>query len=178
MAELFGHDGLLVVTYSQQGREPSQGIISLRGESLTEALTNYFHQSEQILTFLTITTDISKPFAAGLILQALPPKDDKITPSELKELWPQVVTAARAVKYDTLLDPFLPLTTILWDSFKDFEPSILHTTNIRHACECTRARAEAALTLLTPEEKQEFAQDDSIEITCEFCNKKEVFSAG
>src|SRR3989338_2479492 len=63
--------GELVITIFQKGHErPMQGIVSLENRTISEALTFYFLQSEQLPT--TFSLAVTDQYAVGMLLQLMP----------------------------------------------------------------------------------------------------------
>src|SRR3990167_3992641 len=63
--------GELVITIFQKGFErPMQGIVSLENRTISEALTFYFLQSEQLPT--TFSLAVTDQYAVGMLLQLMP----------------------------------------------------------------------------------------------------------
>src|SRR3989338_160045 len=63
--------GELVITIFQKGQDrPMQGIVSLENRTISEALTFYFLQSEQLPT--TFSLAVTDQYAVGMLLQLMP----------------------------------------------------------------------------------------------------------
>ena len=70
LQELIGN-GVLAMTIDPKNGQRYQGIVPLEGASLSECLQNYFHQSEQVPTFVKLFANGDR--CGGIFLQCLPP---------------------------------------------------------------------------------------------------------
>ena len=58
-----------------------------------------------------------------------------------------------------------------------FEPNIIDEYQMGYVCDCSRARVERALISLGTKELEEIEQEDkTIEVGCQFCDKKYEFT--
>ncbi|MFT5484312.1 MAG: molecular chaperone Hsp33, partial [Halieaceae bacterium] len=76
--------GLLAITIEPKEGTRYQGLVSLEGETLAEALEAYFEQSEQLPTKLWLASNGKQ--CAGLLLQQLP-SQLTVEPTERIEQW-------------------------------------------------------------------------------------------
>src|SRR3989338_5615893 len=68
--------GELVITIFQKGFErPMQGIVSLENRTISETLTYYFLQSEQLPT--TFSLAVTDEYAVGMLLQLMPEENNQ-----------------------------------------------------------------------------------------------------
>ncbi len=172
------NDGILsVMLNSTNGKQQSQGIVAWRGNSLAESLEGYFKESEQLDTKLWFAVnDIS---AAALLLQVLPSSDNKLTEIHqdiLQSHWDRIVahTITQLKSPAVLLHlDYISLLQMLYpeEEVRIFPPSLVH-----FKCNCSRERSEAAISLLSREEAEdELAKNQTLMVTCDFCNKEYSF---
>lgn len=195
MRELLGK-GYLAITVDQNAQsERYQGIVELTGETLSESVMEYFRQSEQIDVALSVAVGKSREGgrkgdsweAGGIMLQCMPEQrkgDDVLfldfnADSALmygREEWNRAKILLRSVTKYELLDPFLPMPELLYRLFNEegvrvYEPSKLHAK-----CRCSRERVELVLKTLPRDDINDMFIEGKITVTCQFCNKDEVFT--
>jgi molecular chaperone Hsp33 len=179
----FGEGNLVITINPGEETEKFQGIVELQGKTLSEALINYFQQSEQIKTYLYVTADDDA--VAGILLQVLPPKsDNSITDDihdsehEMQLNWESIVQLTSTLTPLEILH--LPNQEILHRLYANHEEDIriFDSERLSFQCSCSRERMENALRLLSKEETLDIIKDNNtINVTCEFCNQKFEFDA-
>ncbi len=169
LRELCG-DGTLVLTLDPgQGREPYQGVVSLRGATLAEALEEYFERSEQLPTRLRLSAD--ERIAAGLLLQRLPD-----TVAADADAWHRLETLAATLQPAELLE--LDAATLLRRLFHEEDVRLFKPKAFAYRCTCSRERTAAMLhTLGATELRQTVDEQDTIQVDCEFCGHRYAFDA-
>lgn len=157
--------GRIVITIdSGKNSERYQGIVELKGESLSEALETYFAQSEQLPTFISLAAD--EKTAAGLLLQALPGTYDK----DPGIAWEHLTHLSRTLTAKEMLN--LPNKEILKRLFHEEDIRLFDAEPINFICHCNRDRMERAILVIGQEEAlQEVAKQKMLTVTCEFCNR-------
>lgn len=169
-----GQDGTLTVIKDLGLKEPYVGTIDLLGGEIAEDLAAYFVESEQIPSAcglgVLVDRDRSVLAAGGYLIQLLPGAgEDVITKVEGGIYAAPSVT--NILKDDP--DPAHLLQTVL----SDFEVEILETAPIEYRCYCSRERTERALLSLGSAELSDMLREQGgAELTCQFCDKRHVFS--
>ncbi len=162
--------GRIVITITPGAGERYQGIVDLKGESLSQALETYFGQSEQLPTFISLFS--SENTISGLFLQVLPGSyatDPGIA-------WQELTSVSHTLKGDEMLN--LPNEKILKRLFPEEDIRLFDSEPINFICQCNRERMEAAiLTLGKQEALEEVAKNKVLTVTCEFCNRHLDFDA-
>lgn len=167
-----GDDALLAITIENPSPhgEPNryQGLVGLTSESLSGAFEDYFRQSEQLPTRVLLAVDGDE--AAGLMIQKLPGDtgDD--------DGWNRV-----SLLFDTLSTEELlgwPADVLLARLFPEDAPQLLGERPLVFGCSCSRARVEGMLASLGAEEARAAVVDGEARVTCEFCGRVYVFTAG
>jgi len=176
--ELMGSSGKLVMTYqSESSLERFQSMIPLTGESLSDSIRAYFCQSEQLKTFLKITTADHQ--AAGMLLQLMPEGtlENNLENNPEDHFSHLSVLANTLTNQELLEDSPEHLLHKLFhqDPIRIFEPRELY-----FGCTCSLERMQNAIVLMGPEESLKILEGpdakDSIEVKCEFCQNNYVFS--
>jgi molecular chaperone Hsp33 len=155
--------GVLCVTVeSGHKAERYQSIVPLSEVDLAESLGLYYRQSVQLPTLFMLAADAEQ--ATGLMLQALPERkpDGGYWPRMVAGLQGLDITRMAHLRDDVLLGALLPDDDI---RLFDPEPVSFH-------CDCSDARIENMLKMLGAAELTDIiAQQDPVEIRCEFCNR-------
>ncbi|MBL8258669.1 MAG: Hsp33 family molecular chaperone HslO [Candidatus Competibacteraceae bacterium] len=169
LRELCG-DGTLILTLDPgQGREPYQGMVSLRGDHLAEALEAYFERSEQLPTRIRLTADARA--AAGLLLQRLPDAG----PAD-RDDWNRLSLLAATLQPRELLE--LDAAALLRRLFHEDDVRLFKPAAFGYRCACSRERTAAMLCALgEPELRQTVHEQGTLQIDCEFCGQRYAFDA-
>ena len=165
LQQIFGSD-VLVITIKAEGAEPHQGIASLRGINLSDALEDYFATSEQLPTHFCLACDAEN--ASGMLIQKLPGKltDD--------DAWDRVLHLASTVTDDELQR--LALGELLHRLFNEETLRLFDSHTIKFSCSCSRERTAAMLLSLGKAEASEILETEGeISVSCEFCSTNYSF---
>lgn len=158
--------GQFVITLDPKMGEPYQGIVSIEGDSIAEMLEHYMMRSQQIDTSIWLHCDGTQ--AAGMLLQKLPNQQ-----AEDVDVWNRVNQLANTVT-DTELT--LAPVDLLTRLFHEEEVRLFSARPTKAFCSCTRDSVSNMLTMLgQPEVESIIAEQGSIQIHCDFCNKHYVF---
>ncbi|MCH2547352.1 MAG: Hsp33 family molecular chaperone HslO [Alphaproteobacteria bacterium] len=190
LKDLLGEGGYLAITMTPRDKSQQyQGIVSVAGEDLSAALTEYFTQSEQIHVSIKVAVgkvkdmsngvDNSKWYASGMMIQRMPSEGgtsaNKVKLNE-EEDWNRAEILMKTVTNGELLNPMLPPQTLLSRLFNEdgvwvYEPKQLHVN-----CSCSRERIEDVLSSFPDDDIEDMKTDEGIiSVNCQFCNKTEVF---
>ena len=170
-----GHAGTLTVVRDLGLKEPYVGTVDLLGGEIAEDLAAYFVESEQVPSAcglgVLVDRDRSVLAAGGYLIQLLPgASEDTIARVEGGIYAAKSVTAV--LRDDP--DPARLLHTVL----PDFELEILESSPVEYRCYCSRERTERALLSLGSAELADILRDQGrAELTCQFCDAVQVFSA-
>lgn len=191
---LLGKGHLAMTIDPGPGMERYQGVVPLEGRNLTEAADLYFRQSEQIPTFIKIA--VARHYegarnnqpsawswrAGGLLVQKLTQEggaETNAAPEEQgqddDEAWTRARLLASTVEDHELLDPTLAPERLLYRLFHEEQVRAFRSVPLAAFCPCTRDGVEQMLSRFSPDEIGEMAEDGSIKVTCEFCNRRYEF---
>ncbi|MDH5228759.1 MAG: Hsp33 family molecular chaperone HslO [Gammaproteobacteria bacterium] len=164
---LFG-SGRLVITIDRENvRERYQGIVELKGENLAQALQQYMMQSEQLETFLWLSSDLQQ--TAGLLIQKMPGAHD-----EDQDAWNRVTQLANTISDEELLN--LSAEEILHRLFHEDDIRLYDAEPLSFRCTCTRERVTNMLKTLGPDEVHSILEEQgSVSVDCQFCNQHYEF---
>ena len=171
--------GYLAFTVDQgEDTERYQGIVSLEGEGLIDALWHYFAQSEQLATDMVMATALAdgKWHGAAIIVQQMPEDERaRITGTGDPDAWNRAVTLLATATREELLDSrageALDPNLLLYRLFHEEEVRVFTTHGVHEQCRCSEDRVRAVMAALPPEEVDELRVDGALIITCEFCNR-------
>ena len=170
-----GSEGTLAVIKDLRMKEPYVGSVQLLGGEIAEDLAVYFVESEQIPTAcalgVLVDRDQSVKSAGGYIIQLLPGATDSVVDrveAGVREAGP--ITA--------MLDSGMSPEDVLRKVLSGFEVESLEESPVEYRCYCTRERVEKALISLGVDELEGILHDQGgCELTCQFCDKVQKFSA-
>ncbi len=161
----------------ERGQQPYQGIVSLHGNSIAQALENYMRQSEQLDTRLWLAADAR--VASGVLLQKLPQDGGKAASSpqaQDDDAWGRAAMLASTLSAAELLatPPETLVRRLFWQEQLQHAPPLAP----RFACTCSRERiGRMLLSLGRGEVNSIVAEQGRVEVTCDFCNAKQAFDA-
>jgi molecular chaperone Hsp33 len=159
--------GRLVLTLDPKGAGTLyQGIVALESGSVAGLIEHYLATSEQLQSRLALAAR-----GAGLIVQRLPGSSDADDAT-----WARVTAGIDAVDADVLAAAASAHDAIAAvfpeDDVRAFRPRA-----VTFACSCSRERVTRALRIAGLAEIESIlAERGSVEITCEFCNRRYIFS--
>lgn len=169
-----GKNGALAVIHDFGFGEPYTGQTSLISGEIAEDFANYFYQSDQLPTVVTlgvlVDTDYSVKSAGGIFIQALPGYTD-----EDIDMLEKCINNLPSVS--SLFNQYKSPEEILNIFFKEMEVEVLEIEDRIYKCDCNRDRIENALLSIGEGELNKIIEEDHhIELTCSYCNKKYDFS--
>ncbi len=173
VAGAVGKDGFLTVIKDLGMKEPYVGKTPIVSGEIAEDITAYFSISEQTPTVcalgVLVNPDLTIRAAGGLLIQLLPTAlDDTI------DLVEKSIEGLEPIS--TLIDRGMTPEDICHHALKYFELDVLDDAEPEYKCYCSRERVEAALISTGEEELLDMAKDEKTEVSCQFCDKKYVFT--
>ncbi|WP_448582204.1 Hsp33 family molecular chaperone HslO [Thermaurantiacus sp.] len=182
--QVFG-GGHLVITLDQcVSAERYQGIVALEGDSLAAAAQGYFASSEQVPTLVRLAAGRGangRMCAGGFIVQHLARAEAGGTRLGLEvdgdhSDWAHVAALAGTLSDSELIDPALPLETLLWRLFHEEEVRVLAPVRLSRGCRCSEAYIRSVLLRFSEGERAHMRDEDGrISVDCEFCSKRFLF---
>ncbi len=182
--QVFG-GGHLVITLDQSATaERYQGIVALEGQSLAAAAQGYFASSEQVPTLVRLAAGRGADGgmrAGGFIVQHLAraeaggPRLGLEADADHPD-WAHVAALAGTLAEAELIDPDLPLETLLWRLFHEEEVRVLPAVPLSRGCRCSEAYIRSVLLRFPEDERAGMRGDDGrIAVDCEFCSRRFLF---
>lgn len=174
---LFGK-GYLAITFDQAASgERYQGIVPLEGESLADAVQNYFAQSEQIPSLVVIAVDKDRQVGGGLLLQHLPEGEEgreRLHTRLDHPDWDHIRALAETLGSGELLDQELALESLVWRLFHaEPEVRVLGGAALTKGCRCDLVHIRDVIGRFPAEERKEMAdKKGEIVVDCAFCARE------
>ena len=165
--------GQMYILRDAGGSEPYVGIADIVSGEIAEDIASYYAKSEQIPTLCSlgvlVGTDCKCLCAGGVLIQLLPFADDAVA-QRLEENASRLPGVTKLLSEHTLEETLgMFLEGVEYDVFDSMECA--------YECKCSRAKTDAALRALGKEELLKMADsDEKAEISCQFCDKKYVYS--
>jgi molecular chaperone Hsp33 len=169
--------GYFAITFDQNvSGERYQGIVPIEGVSLADAAQNFFGQSEQIPSLVRLAVDDTGHVAGGILVQHLPEGEegrDRLHTRFDHPEWDHVRALAETIKASELVDPNLPIETLLWRLFNEEEEiRVLPATVLAKGCRCDFEHIRDVISRFGAAEREEMAAPDGlITVDCEFCSR-------
>ena len=155
-------------------KEPYVGEVNLVSGEIAEDLTYYFAASEQVPSAVSlgvlVDTDTTVRRAGGMILQMMPDAGDEII-DDLEN------TLKKLPSMTELLEAGKTPEDIFREVLGNWQPEILEKIPLSYRCNCSRERVERALISISAKDLRELIEEDkTIEVACQFCDKKYSFT--
>jgi molecular chaperone Hsp33 len=159
--------GRLVLTLDPKGAGAMyQGIVALESGSVGGLIEHYLATSEQLQSRLALSAR-----GAGLIVQRLPGSSEADDAT-----WARVKAGIHTVDTNALVEAASAHDAIA-AAFPEDDVRAFKPRAIAFACSCSRERVTKALRIAGLAEVESIlAERGSVEMTCEFCNRRYVFS--
>jgi molecular chaperone Hsp33 len=172
LGELAGGGRCVLTIDPGPGLVAYQGVVPLEGTTTAQVLGRYMARSEQIGTLFVLAASDER--AAGLLLQRLPDTGGRAAEAD-SDLWSRVGHLASTLTRAHLLE--LPAHEILRRLARDEDLRVFEGVPVRFACRCSRERVKGVLRMVGAEEvDRALADRGSMDVTCEFCGQRYVFS--
>jgi len=192
--QLLGKGAIAFTLDQGEGFERYQGIVPLEEEGLSASVHGYFMRSEQIPTFVTLSSgsvlkaEGDKEWrAGGLMIQHLPPGgfkpgdypggdgDENLEDMFDSEEWNRARILAETTASDELIDPTLEAERLLYRLYHEEGIRIFEQLQLQHACGCSRDKIFTVFSQFTAGDVKDMVKDNKIDVTCEFCSETYVF---
>ncbi|MEO0392257.1 MAG: Hsp33 family molecular chaperone HslO [Pseudomonadota bacterium] len=170
-------EGYLAFTVDQgEHTDRYQGIVELVGTSIADCVVNYFKQSEQLDTGVSIKVDHHHGHwrAGGLMLQRMPADQEQIINQRLgndeEDGWRRAMVMLGSLTTKEMVDPALPANDLLYRLFNEDGVRVFERHGIARDCRCSEDKIMAMLVSMPREALEDMAVDGVLEVTCEFCS--------
>lgn len=172
--------GYIAFTVDQgQHTDRYQGIVELRGSSMVDCVQHYFTQSEQIGTGIKMAVGQrdGEWRAEAIMLQNMPEDESEMAVGNLDEDdWRRSMVLLDSCTEDEFLAPDIGASELLLRLFHEEGVRVFDRRDIFHQCRCDEDRVRNILISLEEDEIKDAGIDGILEMVCEFCSNKYVFS--
>ncbi|MBA2709162.1 MAG: Hsp33 family molecular chaperone HslO [Tatlockia sp.] len=164
-------EGRMVLTINQYNQTQAyQSIVPIQSTSMSENLTHYFAQSEQVTSQVWLA--VGDEMAAGMLLQLMPGQDTL----QREQFWEYAVILGQTVSENELLT--LDNPTLLHRLYHESELRLYEGRSVCFQCRCNEEKMREVLKILGEEEAKKLLEErEQIEVSCDFCNKQYRFDA-
>lgn len=168
-----GKDGMFTVSRDIGLKEPYIGSTELVSGEIAEDLTSYLLESEQVPSAcalgVLVDTDRTIKAAGGFIVQLMPGASEEL----IGKLEDNIFMMDQLT---TILDED-GAEAIFGQVLKGLEHHIVGEVPVGYRCYCSRERVGEALRCIDRAELEEMiASGSDCEVSCQFCDKKYVFT--
>lgn len=155
------------------GEETQTGSVEIVTGEIGDDVCEYFVKSEQIPTVCSlgvlVDTDLSCKAAGGVLIQLLPYANEE-TVDKIEANLPNITNISRVFAAGATNDNVLDL------AFAGIEYDVFDEFTAECKCDCDRERLRQAIASFSEKDIDDlFADTESIEVCCRFCDKKYNF---
>ncbi|WP_253255803.1 Hsp33 family molecular chaperone HslO [Legionella quinlivanii] len=163
--------GQMVLTINQyHNTQAYQSVVPILATSMSENLTHYFAQSEQVATRVWLA--VNEERAAGMLLQLMPGQDSL----QREQFWEYAVHLGQTVSENELLT--LDNQTLLYRLYHETELRLFDEKETQFKCRCSQEKMKQVIVVLGEEEANKLlAEQGQINISCDFCNSHFSFDS-
>ena len=167
--------GSLTVIKDLGLKDPYVGSIALVSGEIAEDVTAYFAESEQIPNACALGVLVRKDSGAvitagGYLIQLLPGAGEDVIEKVERGIRKVGYVTGRLSEGESALD-------LVREVLGEFEIEVLETCPVEYHCYCTRDRVVKALVSMGSAEMRSLIDEqESAELTCQFCDEVYKFS--
>ncbi len=159
----------------KQDEAPYQGIVELKGNSVSEILENYMRTSEQLDTRIVLAANEEK--IAGILLQKMPESGGKEAANEDADAWDRTCQLLNTATQKELLTPYY-LPELIGKIFWQEDVAALGSKAVEFSCTCDREKTDNLLRSLGRADLEDILKTEGkIEVRCQFCNRVQLYTA-
>lgn len=164
-----GKDGNMIVIKDYGLKTPFIGKSALVSGEVAEDLANYFMNSEQqpsiVSLGVNINPDLTVKSAGGIIIQPMPEAGDEVI-DKLEALVAVMPTMTELFNMDLTL---IQMAELVLNTFGVHQTS---ETEIDFICDCSKEKFERGIVTLGESDIKEMIDEDGqAEVQCHFCNQ-------
>lgn len=168
-----GKKGMLYIVKDLGIGKPYVGMTPIVSGEIAEDFTNYFATSEQTPTVIALGVLVDKNgvrAAGGYKLSLMPDATEDII-STIEQQISEIEPISKMLDENKTLEEIAKLVT------GDENIQVLETINPEFKCNCSREKCEKGLIAVGKAELEAMInEEEKIEIVCNFCNSKHIFT--
>ena len=174
---LVGEGAYLAITFDPgEDMQRYQGIVALEGDSIADALTNYFTHSEQLEVEVRIAVEHQINWGAGGMMVERMPDAQLVGTEAGDEAWRYARAMFATIQNDELIDPLLDASNFLYRLFHEEGVRVYPPHPLSVGCRCSRERIYNLLMSMSLADRADMVVNGKIDVHCQFCNKSQIFS--
>ncbi|WP_068173200.1 Hsp33 family molecular chaperone HslO [Neokomagataea thailandica] len=166
--------GYLAFTIDQgPDTERHQGVVEIKGQSLSEMAEHYFTTSEQHACHIRLfcTRGPNGWEAGALVLERIAADGGADTQqNDAEDAWETACAFADTLRENELFDENLSAHDIVHRLFGTLDAQDSAPRALAYSCRCSRSRLVNVLTRFSDDDLDHMAEDGVITMKCEFCN--------
>lgn len=168
-----GYAAFTVDQGSENGRY--QGIVELDGETLSDAATAWFANSEQVDSHIVAAAGRTGDSwtASAMMVQRVAADGGRlagVSREARDDAWMTAEMLLRSVRRDELVDPALAPEALIFRLFNALRPHVAPAQPVEDRCRCSPDRVVAVLERMSAAELADLVTESgTIDVTCEFC---------
>lgn len=168
--------GVLAITLTPKDGQRYQGMVALDKACLSDCLEDYFLQSEQLLTHVSLAAKSGKNArAAGFLVQIVPTESEASNVTNNPD-FEHVAQLANTIQNEELLT--LAHVDMIHRLYHEDEIRVFDAQNVSFYCDCSRERSAQALKNVNKSELLDIIKEDgNIKMDCQFCHQTYQFDA-
>ena len=168
-----GKNGMLYIIKDLSVGKPYVGMTPIVSGEIAEDFTNYFATSEQTPSVVALGVLVDKDgirSAGGYKLSLMPDATEEEI-SIIEENIKNIDPISKMLDENKTLEEIAKIVT------GDENIEILETINPEYKCNCSREKCEKGLIAIGKQELDNIIkEEEKIEIVCNFCNTKQIFT--
>ena len=171
---LVGHEGTLEIIRDMGMEHPFSGRVELVSGEIAEDLAQYFYQSEQIPSLISlgvlVNPDLSIQSAEGLFVQAMPGAEDALLQKMEEQIQAMGPISSWKEKYGSLEEQIKKM-------MGGIKYDIISQMPLQFQCNCSHERLRKILSRLDGNDIRDLLEEQKeIEVVCHFCGEKYHFT--
>ncbi len=181
--------GYLVITFDPGANmDRYQGIVELSGKSFSDCVHQYFINSEQLQ--VTVKTAVKKSgkkwIAGGIMLERMPEEggtngdnqkaNNRYDSQKDDDDWTRLKLYIDTVTSDELTSNNIEPKQLAYRLFHEDGVWVFDEKKVSFGCRCSREKIQGILDSMPEQDIEDMKVDGKITVTCQFCNKAEIFS--
>ena len=180
--------GYLAITLDAGFGDPYQGIVPLEGASMSEAVTGYFTQSQQIEVKFNIFVGLRERDdgsqrwrAGGLMIERIPeeggnqPEQPERRKTDELSGWSYNALLIDTATEDEMLDTHLAPSALLFRLFNETGVWAGDSITLSSDCRCSREKIKNVFSTMSSDTLEAMKMDGVISVVCQFCKCEETF---
>ena len=126
-------------------------------------------------SILMVSRDRNPPYERPPLSKEYLADEKPFERERLEEGWRDALAMMGSCTTEELCDAGLNSDELLFRLFHENGVRVFAPRSLRFSCKCSPARMQAAISMLSAEEREEMTIDGKIVVSCQFCNAEQNF---